>query len=92
MYENVCLDSILVRQLKHKSFICNALNYFNEKKKVFKLSHSLSLSNFLFISSYFMFNCLNEKKNKRFTNYLSLYFSFNLLLLSLYIYISRVLM
>jgi threonine/homoserine/homoserine lactone efflux protein len=26
MYENVCLDSLLVRQLKHRGFICNALN------------------------------------------------------------------
>jgi hypothetical protein len=26
MYENVCLDSLLVRQLKHMGFICNALN------------------------------------------------------------------
>jgi threonine/homoserine/homoserine lactone efflux protein len=27
MYENECLDSLLVRQLKHRGFICNALNY-----------------------------------------------------------------
>jgi hypothetical protein len=26
IYENVCLDTFLVRQLKHISFICNALN------------------------------------------------------------------
>jgi hypothetical protein len=26
MYKNVCLDSFLVRQLKHRGFICNVLN------------------------------------------------------------------
>jgi hypothetical protein len=30
IYENVCLDNILVRQLKHRDFICNALNFLNE--------------------------------------------------------------
>jgi hypothetical protein len=47
IYDNICLDSLLVRQLKHMSFICNVLNFLNEKKKqkVFKLSISLFLSN-----------------------------------------------
>ena len=30
MYENVCLNSLLVRQLKHMGFICNVLNCLNE--------------------------------------------------------------
>jgi hypothetical protein len=47
--------SLLVRQLKHKSFICNALNCLYEENKSFSNSLSISLSNFLFISSYFMF-------------------------------------
>ena len=85
IYENVYLDSLLVRQLKRRGFICNELNCLNEEKqKVFKLFISLSLSNFLFIFSCFMFNCLDEE-NERFTNYLSLFFIFYFLLLSLYI-------
>jgi cytochrome c oxidase subunit IV len=26
MYKNVCLNSLLMRQLKHRGFVCNALN------------------------------------------------------------------
>jgi hypothetical protein len=80
MYENVCLDDLLVGQLKHKCFICNALICLNKKKKkkktkqkVFKLSPYIFLSDFPFIFSCFMFNWLNEE-NKRFTNYLFLFF------------------
>jgi hypothetical protein len=49
--------SLLVRQLKHMDFICNALNCLNEENKSFSnsLFRSPSLSNFLFIFSYFMF-------------------------------------
>jgi hypothetical protein len=41
MYENVYLDSLLVRQLKHRGFICNALNCLNEENKMF--SNCLSI-------------------------------------------------
>jgi hypothetical protein len=47
MYENVCLESLLVRQIKHKGFICNILNFFNEENKRF--------SNCLFLSLYLIF-------------------------------------
>jgi hypothetical protein len=30
IYENVCLNNLLVRQLKHRDFILNALNFLNE--------------------------------------------------------------
>ena len=46
--------SLLVRQLKHKRFICNALNCLMKKTKAFQIL-SLSLSNFCFNFSYFMF-------------------------------------
>jgi hypothetical protein len=45
--------SILVRQLKHKSFICNALNCLNEKKK--KKKKNKRISNSLFLSLYLIF-------------------------------------
>jgi hypothetical protein len=44
---NVCLDSLLVRQLKHRGFICNALIYLNDKTKGFQiiyLSHFIQFS------------------------------------------------
>jgi hypothetical protein len=47
MFENICLDSLLVRQLKHRGFICNALNCLNEENKRF--------SNCLFLSLYLIF-------------------------------------
>jgi hypothetical protein len=48
--------SLLVRQLKHMDFICNALNCINEENKMFSNSLFLSLYLiFFFIFSYFMF-------------------------------------
>ena len=85
MYENVCLDKLLVRQLKHKGFICNALNYLNEKKKGFQIV-SFSLYLIFFSSSLTLCLIVLMKKTKG-SQIISLYFSFNLLLLSLYIYI-----
>jgi hypothetical protein len=35
MYKNVYLDSLLVRQLNYRDFICNALNCLNEENKRF---------------------------------------------------------
>jgi hypothetical protein len=97
MYKNVYLDSLLVRQLNHRDFICNALNCLNEENK--RSSNCLSLYNFLFIFSCFMFNWLNEE-NKRFTNYLSLFFFFILIIIvvtyyyliiyNIYIYKNRI--
>jgi hypothetical protein len=90
MYKNVYLDSLLVRQLNHRDFICNALNCLNEENK--RSSNCLSLYNFLFIFSCFMFNWLNEK-NKRFTNYLFIflfYFDNNCSRILLFNYISYI--
>jgi hypothetical protein len=61
MYENVCLDNFLVRQLKHMSFIFNALNFLNEENKRFSNSLFLSLYLIFFSSSltffFFFFSC-----------------------------------
>jgi hypothetical protein len=64
IYENLCLDSLLVRQLKHRSFICNALNCLNEENK--RSSNSLFLSLYLIFFSSFLALCLylNVKKLK----------------------------
>ena len=48
---NVCLDNLLVKQLKNRSFICNALNCLNEENKRF--TNDLSL---FFIFSSFTFS------------------------------------
>jgi hypothetical protein len=91
MYENVCLDNILVRQSKHMGFICNALNCLNEKKKKNK-----RFLNCLFLSFYLIFFssshalCLivlmKKTKDSQLISFF-IFFSFNLLLLSLYIII-----
>jgi hypothetical protein len=84
MYENICLDSLLVRQLKHRSFIFNTLNFLNEENK--------SFSNYLFLSLYLIFFsssltlCLISLMNKtKGSQIIYLYFSFNFLLLLLYL-------
>jgi hypothetical protein len=70
IYENLCLDSLLVRQLKHMSFICNALNlcpptlvWTCPKKKKKRFSNSLFLSLF-FSSSLTLCLYLNMKQLK----------------------------
>jgi hypothetical protein len=86
MYENVCLNSRLVKQLKYRGVICNALNFLNEENKIF--SNCLFLSLYLiFFLSYFTFYLIVLMKNTKCSQIISLYFSFNLLLLSLYIII-----
>jgi hypothetical protein len=64
IYENVCLDSFLVRQLKHKSFICNALNFLNEENKRFSNCLFLSLYLILFSSSLVLCLIVLIKKTK----------------------------
>jgi hypothetical protein len=86
MCENVCLYSILVRQLKHRSFICNALNCLNEENKMFSNCLFLSLYLIFFSSSLDLCLIVLMKKTKG-SQIISLYFSFYLLLLSLYIII-----
>jgi hypothetical protein len=86
MYENVCLNSIFVRQLKHWDFINNALNFLNEENKRFSNCLFLSLYLIFFSSSLALCIIVLMKKTKG-SQILSFYFSFNLLLLSLYIYI-----
>jgi hypothetical protein len=78
--------SLLVRQLKHKGFICNIFNCLNEENKRFTNSFFI----FLFIFSCFPFILFGMhlidilvKKTKGLSTFL--YFSFYLLLLSLYI-------
>jgi hypothetical protein len=84
MYENVCLDSLLVRQLKHMSFIFNALNFLNEENKSF--SNSLFLSLYLIFFSSSLTLCLIILMNKtKGSQIIYLYFSFNFLLLLLYL-------
>jgi hypothetical protein len=60
IYENLCLDNLLVRQLKHRSFIYNALNCLNEENK--KFSNSLYL--IFFSSSLTLCLYLNVKQLK----------------------------
>jgi hypothetical protein len=86
MYENVCLDSLLVRQLKHRGFICNALNCLNEENKRFSNCLFLSLYLIFFSSSFALYLIVLMMKTKC-LQIISLYFSFYLLLLSLYIII-----
>jgi hypothetical protein len=90
MYENVCLDSLLVRQLKHKGFICNALNCLNEVNKRFSNCLFLSLYLTFFLSSLVLCLIVLMKKTKG-SQIISLfiflfYFSCFLFILS-YIYI-----
>ena len=88
MYENVYLDSLFVRQLKHRDFIYNALNFLNDKNKRF-LNCLTFLSLYLIFFSCSLALCLIVlmKKTKG-LQIIYLYFSFNLLfLLSSYIYI-----
>jgi hypothetical protein len=84
MYENVCLDNILARQLKYRSFICNALNFLNEENNWFSNCLFLSLYLIFFSSSFTLYLVVLMKKRKG-SQIVSLYFSFNFLLLSLYI-------
>jgi hypothetical protein len=86
MYENLCLDTFLVRQLKHRDFICNALNYFNEENKRFLNCLFLSLYLIFFLSSLALRLIVLMKTTKGSQIIFSLYFSFYLLLL--YVYIS----
>ena len=86
MYKNVCLDSLLVRQLKHRGFICNALNFLNEENKRFSNCLFFSLYLIFFSSSLTLCLIALMKKTKG-LQIIYLYFSFNLLLLLLYIYI-----
>jgi hypothetical protein len=77
MYENVCLDSLLVRQLKHRGFICNALNFLNEENKRFLNCLFLSLYLIFFSSSLAL--CLIVLMNK--TKGLQIIFLFIFLLI-----------
>jgi hypothetical protein len=86
MYENIYLDSLLVRQLKHMSFIYNALNCLNEENKRFSNCLFLSLYLIFFSSSLTLCLIVLMKKTKG-LQIISLYFSFNILLLSVYIII-----
>jgi hypothetical protein len=62
MYDNVCLESLLVRQIKHKGFICNALNFLNEENKRF--SNCLFLYLIFFLSSFTLCLIVLMKKIK----------------------------
>jgi hypothetical protein len=64
MYENVCLNSFLVRPLKHMSFICNALNFLNEENKRFSNCLFLSLYLIFFLSSVGLCLIVLMKKTK----------------------------
>jgi hypothetical protein len=64
MYENVHLDSFLVRQLKHRGFICNALNCLNEENKKFSNCLFLSLYLIFFSSSLALYLYLNVRQLK----------------------------
>jgi hypothetical protein len=64
MYENICLDSLLVRQLKHKGSICNALNFLNEENKKFSNCHFFSLYLIFFSSSLTLCLIVLMKKTK----------------------------
>ena len=64
MYKNVCLDSFLVRQLKHRGFICNALNCLNEENKRFSNCLFLSLYLIFFSSSFALYLIFLMKKTK----------------------------
>jgi hypothetical protein len=90
MYENVCLDSLLVKQLKHRGFICNTLNCLNEENK--RMSNCLFLSLYLIFFSSPLPLCLSvlTKKTKG-SQIISLYFSFLFsLAFSLYYHISYI--
>jgi hypothetical protein len=84
MYENVYLDNLLVRQLKHRSFIFNALNFLNEENKSFSNSLFLPLYLILFSSSLTLCLIVLMKKTKG-SQIIFLYFSFNFLLPLLYL-------
>ena len=75
MYKNVCLNNLFVRQLKHRDFICNALNFLNDEDNRF-LNCLIFLSLYLIFFSYSLALCLIflMKKTKGFTNCLSLFF------------------
>jgi hypothetical protein len=64
MYENICLGSLLVRQLKHMSFICNELNFLNEENEKFSNCLFLSLYLILFSSSLALCLIVLIKKTK----------------------------
>jgi hypothetical protein len=63
MYENVCLDSILTRQLKHMAgSICKALNFLNKENKRF--SNCLFLILYLILFSFSLTLCLIVLREK----------------------------
>jgi preprotein translocase subunit SecG len=64
MYKNICLDSLLVRQLKHMGFICNALNCLNKENKRFLNCLFLSLYLIFFSSSLALCLIVLMKKTK----------------------------
>ena len=64
MYKNVCLNNLFVRQLKHKGFMCNALNFLNEENKRFLDSLFLSFYLVFFSSSIALYLIVIMKKTK----------------------------
>jgi hypothetical protein len=86
MYENICIDSLLVRLLKHRGFICNTSNCVNEENKRFSNCLFLSLYLIFFSSSLALCLIVLMKKTKG-SQIIYLYLSFYLLLLSFYILI-----